>query len=250
VRKTAAILGLLVVNSSAGWACHVCAAALGDQVLPPIYAWALLGIGWYFATALLSLIFQANLPGFSPYVVITFLILAAGFLVYAPFLPPLLIPVAAWGCLQASISTRSPLDRPSLRVGLSIVGFVGLVAFLLLASWSYHIHTTRTRVDFLLQYSGTAPGRGILHRMTKEDPEPLDEYRNLYQQAGLVTAAFVAERIAEIGNPERDIPFLESRLDDFRAETWADMYLADVEAAIANLERKKAKGLDSETPTE
>lgn len=252
MRKTAAILGLLIVNSPAVWACGICVSAMADAVLPPIYWWAGIGSAWFLGTATIAVLFRTRLPTFPPpliaFALPPVLLLASAIYGTGPLV--LLIPAAAIPFVTAILPAHGVFTRRSLRMSVLGLGAIGTAAVLVLAAWSYGIHTTRTRVDFLLQWSGTASERRILHKMTEEDPEPLEEYRYLYPQAGLVTASFVAKRIGEIGDPKSDIPLLESRLEDFRAESWADMYLEDVEGAIANLKRKKAKPLDSEAHPE
>lgn len=253
MRRSAAILGLLLVNSPIAWGCGICVSAMADAVLPPIYWWAALAMLWFLASAFVSRVFQTRLPSFPRFrdailIALVSLLLSASVL-GAPLLL-LLIPASAIPFGMAPFSGREPFDRWGFRLSIIGVGICAIVAVIMMASWSHRIRTTRSRPDFLLQWSGTGSERKILHRMTKEDPEPLDEYRYLYQHAGLVTASFVAKRIGEIGDPERDIALLESRLIDLQTDYGADMFLEDIEAAIASLKRKKAKGLDSETPSE
>jgi hypothetical protein len=213
---------------------------MADAVLPPIHWWAAVGALWFLGTAGIAALFRARLPLFPrPLLAILIpplLFLASAVMGTGPFV--LLIPVSLAVFGMALFPTRPEFDRRRLRLSIIGLGICGIAAVLLMAIWSYRIHTTRTRVDYLLRWSGTVPERRILHYMTEEDPEPLDEYRSLYAHAGLVAAAFVSERIGEIGDPARDIPLLESRLDDFRTDDWAEFYLEDVENAIGNLKSR------------
>jgi hypothetical protein len=231
---------LLLVFCPSAAACGICVSAMADAVLPPIHWWATIGAVWFLATAAATAVFRTRLPAF-PRPLVAFLIPPALFLASSvwgtgPFV--LLIPVSLVVFGIALFTPRAEFDRRGLRLSIIVLGICGIAAVIVMAFWSYEIRTTRTRVDYLLRWSGTVPERRILHNMTEEDPEPLDEYRSLYERAGLVAAAFVAERIGEIGDPAKDIPLLESRLDDFRAEDWAEFYLEDVENAVESLESR------------
>jgi hypothetical protein len=222
-------------------ACGVCASAGADLDLPPIHAWAFLGGAWFFATALLSQVYHTPLEVFPRlpwalgilgglFVLSGIALGAGGFL--------LLIPWAAIPFILSLFMRRPPFDKRTLRIWLQVAGLAALAAILILAFWSRHIRTTRTRAEFIVQWPHTPPARELMMELKKNEPESLDEYRYIFEHGDNLLAPDMVKKLAALGDPDVDIPLLEARLEEFEDDPYD---LEQIQDAIEEL-RQRTRG--------
>ena len=78
--------------------------------------------------------------------------------------------------------------------------------------------------------------------LKEEEPESLDEYRYIFEHGDRVLAPDMAERIGAIGNPDMDIPLLETRLEEFQDDPYD---LKEIQDAIAKLSERTTEAEES-----
>jgi len=243
VKRVCFAVFLVPWMASEAAACGVCASAMADAGLPPIHWWAGLATAWFLATTAISALFRIRLPVFPPAVVAfavpLVLFLASSSFGLLPFV--LLIPVASLPFASAFLPARGVFTNRKLRSCVLGLGTLGYVSVLALGFWSHHIRTTRTRAEFIVQWSYTPPSREYLRELKEEEPESLDEYRYILEYGNDLLVSDVAERIAALGNPEVDISLLEARLEEFQGDSYRDSCVEDIQAAIEKLREQAAQ---------
>ncbi len=208
-------------------ACGVCTTAMADAVLPPIYAWAILGPAWMLLTAGLAWWHGAKVPwhpGIRSTIVILLVTavlavlplgLGVGLLLFVP--PATALAMATFG---------SPARFPSvaLRRHVRLLGIPALIAVATIAGLSMHLRATRTTGEFIVQWSSTAIGRSLLKRL-RDTPDALRDYRHIVEHGRQRPAAYAATQLAAIGNTS-DLPRLQQALVRARREQWRETHHA------------------------
>lgn len=232
-------IGLIFAGgTSQAGACGFCVTAWADSVLPPIGIWVLLAMSWFVSSGVVRTFtgirhpWQPMLLG-SVVIAIGLWVLGAAlfglFIVLILFVPPIRGFV---GSLFASPSSEYPRGIRATR----LVGWVHVFGVAWATALMVYTHLTRTPEEYISKWGFNGP-RGLRFMdLRRNEPHSLDAYRYLVLHANERVAAAAAERIGEIGEPERDVPLLRNalaRLDGHKPFT------SGIEAGLHRLETRQ-----------
>ena len=206
-------MGLILAGAtSEALACGICVTAIADSVLPPIGLWVLLAMTWFVSGGAIRTFTRIRHPWQPP--LLGSVLIAAGlwvlgaamlglFIVLLLFAPP----------IRGFVMSLFP--SPELGRGVRatrIVGWVHLCGVLCATALMVHTHLTRTTEEYISKWGFSGPGRQRLQELRGEEPRSLDAYRYILQHGNDAVACAAAERIGEIGEPDRDVPLLREAL--------------------------------------
>mgnify|MGYP001599284333 CR=1 FL=1 len=214
---------LIIGTGSDAWACGPCMIASADQILPPIYLWCSIAVGWFLATGAIASFFRVK-SKYIPGILKTFLYLFLFFFVGAStgMLGLLVLAVPPALTFAYSFSSGSIHSWPhGFRLGIRWLALVAVTAFSIASIKCIHIRQTRSPFDFILQWGDLVPSLVIIHSWKQKEPEILPNYRFIIEHGKdqPVVFARIAERLAAIGDPAIDIPILEAAFR--RCDSWS-----------------------------
>ncbi len=258
--RIAVFLGALAVSGRAE-ACGGCVAAMVDQFLPPVLAWSAFAIAWFLIVSAVSTFHEQRIAGL-PHLGVAILLVVGLVILGSMFIGPigvllLLLPYPVV-VLKPYFETDEAVMSRELAAALKPINVVSLVCIAGLIGWSVYIHNTRTTADFLLQWENTHIGRNQIDQLAEAGPEALPDLRAIVDQAtNPANRVIAAKRLAEIGDPEVDVPRLIGALEgcgddpDRRSEIGAALGeltgLALPPATPAPVWREKWEGSRDET---
>lgn len=226
---------MLAVPVADAVGCTICATAMADSVLPPIELWALLAVTWFMSIGILHLVTAVRLP-LQPTPIVS-LVVAIGLLIWGGTAALLVLFVPCVCVFAASFIPRFVRANEKGIRATRLVGFVHVLALACATVLTIHILNTRTPEQYIVKWATSPNSRALLAEFREREPDSLDSYRYLARHADELVVASVAERIAEIGDPELDISLLEEALARFGPRcTWGER----IEAALNKLRDKQS----------
>ncbi len=214
--RIAVFLAALAVSGRAE-ACGVCVAAAVDQVLPPVLAWSGFAIGWFLIVSAVCTFHGqrfAGIPHLGVAVPLVFILFILGTMHMGPVGVLLLLLPFPVVVLKPFFETDETVISPELRAALKPINIVSLVCVAGLIGWSVYIHNTRTPSDFIIQWEHTYIGRHKMDQLAEGGPEALPDLRAIVERAEkLDNRIAAAKRLAEIGDPDLDVPRLIGALE-------------------------------------
>jgi len=213
-------------------ACGLCVTAALDSFFPPITLWCLLTLSWFLAHGIVSSITGIPLgqPPILGSVLIAFFAVALG----AALLGPLVVLPLALPPLVHFV--RSALRHDPPRQVVVAIGAFHIVAAGLLGLYASHITHIRTDGEYIVAWSGTAPGRGKLRALQGSEPASLPDYRYVVAHGTGSSVGEAAQRIAAISTYTADGDLLETAAKRLASDPGVTAMLQE---AVARLKAKR-----------
>ncbi len=212
------------------YACIMCNSAISWQLFPPVFPWALIMLGWYFGYSLVvtmdggQVLYIRRLPGslawFAPalflavFVTGPFIMFIFGALCLINFLVSLWpFPLLGWSSW--------------LRWQVRVIGIIFIAALGYTAMTEYTAFRKMDEADFILKWDGITPMSQRFERLQKMEPDSIPLYRKLVREGKNFIRSRAAQRLAETGNREEDVPLLiEALADEYSHKPDEDHYFA------------------------
>ena len=233
-------------------ACGMCGYATFWRFLPPVVSWSVIALVWFLAYSLVSthhrdeawqddkwsLVYLPGMPKGLIWVVLAAVLspLILGPIATLPFFIPCFI--------NFSLSLRSTPVRewsPKLILYLRVTGGIALVALACTGVMDVISWQKMDQADVILKWDGTVPSLHAFQDLKKQEPDSIPLYRKIVREGENYVRSMSAQRLAEIGNREEDVPLLiEALVDEYRREPCGDHYAAkDISEAL-----QKMTGID------
>lgn len=233
-----ALIGtILLLSASYVEACGVCVAAVFDKFIPPILYWSLLSILWFLAIAFTASVRRekiANVPSVIAAFPLVIGLIIIGSMYLGPIsLLPLLIPCIIV-TLNAFFSSKEKASRQRLTKDIKIIGTCGIIAVVGLGAYSVYLRSSRTESDYILKWENTYSGKQALKNFKMLGAEAVNDLRAIIQRGGSTAVVIASEGLAEVGDPESDVPLLLNALTSIRSMRYSTES-AKVEKALRTL---------------
>lgn len=215
-----AFISGLIFSPSASWGCGICMWALSTQHLPAIIPWAILSVAWFIALSVLANRHGRRLllvphPGIAVVFVVVACALELAFT--GPLITILLLVPCGLNTLSSFSRSISPSWSSSLRTG---VRWTGVVAVGGMTFFGFHSSNAAKEMDIadrIMAWQGTVLERTLLRELQEKEPESLGQYRKLMREGSGSILWLTSKRVAEVGEPEIDVPILIEALDSERS---------------------------------
>jgi len=231
----AVLLSMIPVSAHA---CVVCAFGLFDYYFPPVKYWMILFSVWFLGTMFLARKTDVSINPL-PLRDLTGIIIATTLFVVAGAIagPILITPLAIWPLLivKRSMSKKfsAKIDVPTAR-NLKIFTAIMLVGVIALSIWCREIYKTRTNVDYIIKWEGTAISRSIINKLSREEPYPINDFRKIIEKGSAYVISLFIKSFIKHSDPEIDVPILINALE--RLHKKVDLYwLDDIQKALCTL---------------
>lgn len=219
-------------------ACGMCGYAIFWHFLPPVVSWSVIALVWFLAYSLVSTRFSDNawqsdqdnlillpgMPGGLIWVVIAALLSPAilGPIGTLPFFIPCFINFVL------SLSS-APIRKwsPKLKWYLKMIGGLSLIALAVTGVLDVVASRKMDQADVIMKWDGTVLTFRGLRALKEQEPDSIPLYRKLVREGKNYVRSMAAQRLAEIGNKEEDVPLLiEALEDEYRREPEGPHYAA------------------------
>lgn len=229
------LAGLLLPNKAD--ACVQCVTALQDYLLPPVYAWALVGPVWMLATGVLGSWKRARLPGGSPglpgaLVSVCGVLLVAG----AALGLAATLMLGVQPAITAAIAVFGKPERfsdSSLRLSVQRLGKFATVVILGLAAYSTHIHMHRSKGEWMVRWKGSSIG----NLMLKNGDAELSDYRYVIESDVLFIQMDAAVKGLEKVGTLEELRLLEKVIQDPRRK-WSKWNVESMQGSADRLRER------------
>lgn len=221
---------LFLAFTTGAQACVMCAWAASWQMFPPVFPWALIMLVWYFGYSLVvtmdggQLLFIRKLPGSLGWI-------GPVLLLSVIFVGPILLFVFGIVCLINFMVSLWPwplLGWSSwLRWQVRVMGVIFIVALGYTAVPEYSAASKMDQADVIMKWDGTVLTFRELRTLKEQEPDSIPLYRKLVREGKNYVRSMSAQRLAEIGEKNEDVPLLIDALaDEYRREPEGDHYAA------------------------
>lgn len=232
-------------------ACAMCTYAIFWRIFPPVVPWTVIMLVWYFCYSLVvtidggQLLYIRRLPGslgwIGPAILLSVIILG-----------PIIMFIFGAICLTNFAVSLWPFPllgwSPWLRWQVRVVGVIFIVALGYTAVTEYATARKMDQADVIMKWDGTVPSIHAFQDLKEQEPASLPLYRKIIREGESFTRARAAMRLAEVGDPEEDVPLLIEALTDEYQLPENERYAADdINEALHMMTRIK---LPPETPPE
>jgi len=218
-------------------ACSVCAYALADRFLPPIYFWMVFASLWFLALSVLSEttnIKLAGIPKILKAILLVLILNIAGLFILGPIfvLALLLVSVVSTIDLFRKIRNCSNEAKPYFVT----IGIAGPICLLLMITNSLWMQTTRSAVDFYKKWKMTYQGKLVLHEIAGKGQEGRDEVITVLQIGDTEAVAIIGKAISSFDQPLNDVHFLLNAFERCKyKEDDFNLYSGKVEEVLRSL---------------
>jgi hypothetical protein len=199
--------------------------------------WSLLSILWFLAIAFTASIRREKIEGV-PSVIAAFCLVIVLFIIGIMYMGPAILLLLLIPCITATSKafflSKEKESRQRLTKDIKIIGACGIIAMVGLGAYSVYLRSSRTESDYILKWENTYSGKQALKNLKMLGAEAVNDFRAIVQRGGSTAVVIAAEGLAEVGDPESDVPLLLNALTSIRS-IGSSTKSAKVEKALRTL---------------